>query len=168
MNDRQFYISLHICPICNKNTLFGDEKSCPECRARDAEYHARRYEDPEHRKQMIQISTESKKKRKQLRREQGLCIECGKRKPREGIATCAICRERINKQKRENYQGATLRKGWVANGKCFHCGAECEKGYKVCKKHHQMYRDNAQSDANVANRKRIKEAGLVTAYRRFT
>lgn len=168
MNDREFYLSLHICPVCMRNELYGDEHACPECRARDAEYHAKQYDDPENRKRLIQSSTESKKKRKQLRREQGLCIECGKRKPREGIATCSICRARINKRKRENYQGATLRKEWVANGKCFHCGAECEKGYKVCKEHHQMYIDNAQSEAAIAYRNRLKEAGLLTVYRRFT
>lgn len=166
MNDREFYIALGICPVCNKNTLYGREKSCPECRARDAEYHVKRYEDPEQKKQMIQKSTESKKKRKQYRREQGLCIECGRRKPREGIATCSICRERINRQKRERYQGANLRKQWVADGKCYLCGDECEKGYKVCRKHHQMYIDNAQSEASVANRKRIKAEGLVIAYGR--
>lgn len=166
MNDREFYIALGICPVCNKNTLYGGEKACLECRARDAEYHAKRYEDPAQKKQMIQKSTESKKKRKQYRREQGLCIECGRRKPREGIATCSICRERINRKKREQYWGATLRKQWVAAGKCYLCGDECEKGYKVCKKHHQMYIDNAQSKAAVANRKRIKVEGLVTAYGR--
>lgn len=166
MNNREFYISIHICPVCNKNALFGQEKACLECRARDAEYHARRYENPEQKKQMIQKSTESKKKRKQYRREQGLCIECGRRKPREGIATCSVCRERINRKKREQYWGATLRKQWVADGKCYLCGDKCEKGYKVCKKHHQMYIDNAQSKAAVANRKRIKAEGLVTAYGR--
>lgn len=166
VNNREFYIALGICPICNKNTLYGKEKACPECRARDAEYHAKRYENPEQKKQMIQATTESKNKRKQYRREQGLCIECGRRKPRKGIATCSICRERINQQKRERYQGATLRKQWVADGKCYLCGDECEKGYKVCRKHHQMYIDNAQSEASVANRKRIKAEGLVIAYGR--
>ena len=168
MSEREYYISKRVCPDCRKNSLFGEEKRCPECRAKDAERHAKKYDDPINRQKIIKIQTDSRRERKKRRREQGLCVECGKRKPREGIERCAICRERINKQKRENYQGATLRKSWVADGKCFFCGAECEKGYKVCKVHHQMYIDNAQSDANVANRKRIKEAGLVTAYRRST
>lgn len=50
MNDREFYIALGICPVCNKNTLYGGEKACLECRARDAEYHAKRYEDPAQKK----------------------------------------------------------------------------------------------------------------------
>lgn len=166
MNNREFYISLRICPVCNKNTLYGEERACLECRARDAEYHARRYENPEQRKQIIHANSESKKKRKQRRRDQGLCIECGKRRPREGIATCSICRERDNRQKRIKYQGSTLRKQWMADGKCFLCGGEREAGYKVCREHHQMYIDNAQSRASVAHRKRIKEKGLVTAYGR--
>lgn len=168
MNSREFYIAIGICPVCNKNTLYGEEKACLECRARDAEYHARRYENPGRRKQMIQINTESKKKRKQYRREQGLCIECGKRKPKEGIATCSICRAHINQRKRMKYQGATLRKQWVADGKCFFCGGECETGYKVCREHHQMYIDNAQSEASVANRKRIKERRLVDLWQANT
>lgn len=166
MNNREFYISIHICPVCNKNGLLGQEKACLECRARDAEYHAKRYEDPEQKKQMIQAVIKTKNKRKEYRRKQGLCIECGRRKPKEGIATCSICRERINRQKRARYQGATLRKQWVANGKCYLCGCECETGYKVCREHHQMYIDNAQSGVAVMNRKRIKAEGLVTAYGR--
>lgn len=166
MNNRQFYITIGICPVCNKNALYGEEKRCPECRAKDAEYHEKKYRDPEQRQKIIQINAESRKKRKQYRREHGVCIECGKRKPKEGIATCSVCRERINKKKRERYQNATLRKEWIANGKCFLCGAECETGYKVCSKHHQMYIDNAQSEASVAHRKRIKAEGLVTAYGR--
>lgn len=161
-----FFLSLGLCSRCGKYKVFGDEKMCPECRARDAEYHAKRYEDPEQKKQMIQAVIKTKNKRKEYRRKQGLCIECGRRKPKEGIATCSICRERINRQKRARYQGATLRKQWVADGKCYLCGDECEKGYQVCREHHQMYIDNAQSKAAAANRKRIKAEGLVTAYGR--
>ena len=164
MSDKEFYLSIGICPVCNKNALYGGEKACPECRARDAEYHAQKYENPNYRKQMIQSSIRSKNKRKQYRRENNLCIECGKRKPKEGIATCEICRCRINRQRREKYQGATLRKGWMAAGKCFLCGAEREKGYKVCREHHQMYIDNAQSEASVEYRKRIKAERMVAAH----
>lgn len=166
MNDRQFYISHHICPICRKNNLFGEERACPECRAKDAEQHAKKYDDPINRQKIIKIQTDSRRERKKRRREQGLCVECGKRKPREGITRCAICRERINKQKRDNYKGSELRKNWVVNDKCFFCGAECEKGYKVCKEHHQMYFRFAQSEASVEHRKKIKAEGLVTAYGR--
>lgn len=156
--ERNFYINIGICPICCKYKLFGQEKACPECRARDSEYKEAQYNNPDKKRQIIEKNIESKKRRKQYRREQGLCIECGKREPKQGIATCSICRGRINQKKRVCYKPATLRRQWIENGKCFLCGKEREKGYKVCREHHQMYIDNAQSKASVANRKRIKES----------
>lgn len=161
---RELYLSLGICPVCCKNSLFGTERACAECRAREAGYKAKAYQKPDARQKMIETAVASKKKRKQQRREQGVCIECGKRKPRQGIATCSICREKANKQKRIRYEGRQTRKQWIAEGKCFLCGDECEAGYKVCAKHHQMSIENAQSIASVENRKRIKELGLVSAY----
>ncbi len=160
----KLYQSIGICPHCQKNKLFGDERTCVECRAVGAEYKAKMYEDPDKRKKMIKSSMESKRKRKERRRAQGLCVQCGKRPADIGFVTCRICRGKNNAKKRQEYEPATKRAEWVANGKCFLCGDECEAGYKVCAKHHQMSIENAQSMASVENRKRIKELGLVSAY----
>ena len=35
---RDWLLDHKICPRCGKNDLFGDEKSCPECKAREAGY----------------------------------------------------------------------------------------------------------------------------------
>ena len=31
--DRRFYQQMGVCPVCRKESLFGDEKECLECRA---------------------------------------------------------------------------------------------------------------------------------------
>lgn len=51
--DRRFYQKMGVCPVCRKESLFGDEKECPECRvikyieskkfrAKHPDYHAKR------------------------------------------------------------------------------------------------------------------------------
>lgn len=35
--DRDFYLSNKICPYCRKETLFGSERACPECRTKRTE-----------------------------------------------------------------------------------------------------------------------------------
>lgn len=34
---RAYYIKRGVCPMCRKNYIFGDEKRCPECSAKDSE-----------------------------------------------------------------------------------------------------------------------------------
>lgn len=158
--ERAFYQSIGICPKCCKNVLTGDEKTCLECKALNAEYKAIKYEsDIEYRRKFIQSVSNSKRLRKQRRREQGLCIECGKRPPKKGIATCEWCREKANARKREKYEPLTKRKQWIENGLCFLCGDECDPGYKVCKRHHQITIDNAQTENYICHRKELAAIG---------
>ena len=154
--DKVFYTSLGICPHCGKNTIIGEEKYCTECKAKNAEQKMKKYEsDSEYREKFIQTVVDGKRERKQRRREQGLCIECGKRPPKKGIATCEYCRAKANQKKREKYQVSTTRQQWIENGLCFLCGSECEKGYKVCEKHHMMYISNAQTEKAIEHRKKM-------------
>lgn len=32
-----YYLKIHICPVCRKNTIMGQEKTCVECKAKSAE-----------------------------------------------------------------------------------------------------------------------------------
>ena len=163
--ERKFYINLGICPVCTKNNLFGDEKSCLECRASNTNQKLIKYEtDSNYRKEFIKSVVESKKERRKRRREQGLCIECGKNPPKIGIATCDRCRAKSNARKRMKYEQATTRESWIKNGLCCLCGEKCEEGYKVCEKHHKMYIDNAQTQRAKRNRDNQKKQGLLTAY----
>lgn len=40
--DYHFFQDRGICPRCQKNKLFGDEKICPECRAYGTNYQSMR------------------------------------------------------------------------------------------------------------------------------
>lgn len=85
--NRKFYISIGICPICKKNQLFGDEKSCPECKAKRMKY---------------KTSTDKYRERNRIKSkeihlkciETGTCTRCRKRKAVYNRKKCEICLEK--------------------------------------------------------------------------
>lgn len=88
MSDREFLISVGICPMCTKNKLFGGEKSCPECRAKMAEYMAVKRENPEYLKEFYGYMKQLRKERASKDR----CTHCGKEKPADRYVQCEKCR----------------------------------------------------------------------------
>lgn len=91
---RRFFTSIGICPRCGKNKLFGDEKSCPECRAKESQYESKRWVE-QHDKRL----SDRKKSFNRLyheRKQQGICVKCGKRNADEKHVTCEWCRKKEN------------------------------------------------------------------------
>lgn len=86
---RAYFRKKGICPECGKNELFGEEKTCIECRAIDAERKLKKYyaDVEKYRKE----SSERTRKRNEKRKEEGICVSCGKRKPEDGRFRCKIC-----------------------------------------------------------------------------
>lgn len=97
MSDREFFISVRLCPQCMKNSLYGSEKSCPECRAKMAEYMAVKRENPEYMQEHYSYMKQLRKKRT----EGGRCSHCGGEKPADMYVQCEKCRikRRIYQQK---------------------------------------------------------------------
>lgn len=88
MKDREFYISIHICPNCRKNELYGTEKSCPECRAKHCDQMGNwKAANPDARKK----ECETHKVLYDKRKESGTCTKCGIRKSRTGKTQCEYC-----------------------------------------------------------------------------
>lgn len=129
MTYTMFYQSIGICPKCTKHKLFGDEKACPECRAKYTQYSKNR--DREH---YNEVHSNWARRVYQERKEQGICTRCGKRKAKQGQYRCELCiaKDLKTRQIRDWHLSRYER------GLCRWCDNPVEPGYKVCEYHHQM------------------------------
>lgn len=140
--NRDFFRQHNLCPVCGKVALFGNEKSCPECRAKNAEYKTNQYQsNPQH-------YVEYQKSRHRIlykqRADNGVCVRCGKRKPYPGAKMCEICREKSREQKRNKYIRKIPNRG--ADGTCYRCGKPIDdKRYKLCSQCVEQNRKNCKN-----------------------
>lgn len=101
---KRWYVEHGICPICRKENIFGEEESCPECRAKHMNKHSERLrlmteeEREEYKTKSRERSEECNRKRYRENKEKGICVRCNKRKAQEGRAQCSIC---LAKERRE-------------------------------------------------------------------
>lgn len=86
---RNFYISIGICPECRKNRLFGDERSCIECKAKKAVYN-KTYHSKHAERDKNKCSDYNKKVYRD-RIGKGICTRCGKRKAEPMRKKCRLC-----------------------------------------------------------------------------
>ena len=119
---REILIASGICPICGKNNIFPNEKSCPECKARSANNLAKSLE------KRVDYNRSVYEKRK----EAGLCPRCGKNKPKEGGKWCEEC---LAKKRRWYKRKARVdvRAEWKSELCCMRCGKpERVEGKELC------------------------------------
>lgn len=146
-NYRQSVFALDVA----KNLLYGDEKSCVECRAKSAEAMSKiRANDVEKYNERQKVW---RKARYEKDKKNGICTRCRKRKADPGHTTCTFCRETM----RRAHAKMPERTGRYEQGLCFFCDNPVKPGYKVCEKHYQQNVKNATCEkANIA-RQKIKE-----------
>lgn len=150
---RGFYRKIGICPVCRKESLFGEERQCIECREKA---YARR--NPYTEEQRERYNSRVRSRQKSLyheRAENGICTRCGKRKADSGRKKCGACREKEN-QRRRKYT-ADAKKERYLNGLCFFCDNKVKEGYKVCEEHYQKSLENLRSDKMNRYREKIKK-----------
>lgn len=140
--NKHYYKRIGICPYCRRNKLFGEEKSCPECRAKATELSSKR-DKIRYNKNHADWS----RKVYQERKLKGICVRCGKRKANKGYVRCEYCRikDEAARQIRDYHLSRYER------GLCRWCDNPIENGYKVCEYHHQMNIDKARKKAVCEN-----------------
>ena len=150
---RHFLQSIGICPKCQKNKLYGDEKNCPECAAKgylfvmkSVKKLGREHYNENHR--------EWSRNTHQKRIELGICTRCGNRKADNGFKTCGICRNKDKEYKRIKY-GKPDRRERHKQGLCYFCDNPIKDGYKVCEKHYQMNIEKLDNEQTREFRKKI-------------
>ena len=92
---REFVLSFRICPRCLKNKLYGDERNCLECRTKNyINREKQRRDNPEREKIYYQHARAKQHIRYQQRKEQRLCVICGKplREDEYKYSYCSLCR----------------------------------------------------------------------------
>lgn len=80
----------------------------------------------------------------QKRFDQGLCLNCGKNKPMEGLATCEVCRSKDNSGNRERYRSLK------SQGLCTQCGKKPAHNHTMCDECKIKY------TSETTNKKRIR------------
>lgn len=87
---RKFYLKIGVCPRCRKETLFGDEKMCPECKAYFYTH------NEEYRNRPNSNGETYYQQRKRRLEEAGLCQRCAREKRSEGHIYCPECLIKTN------------------------------------------------------------------------
>lgn len=129
--EREFLKAIHICPRCKKNKLFGSEKNCPECLASMAEINAKSREKNQNYKQE---EHERYLKRKQYKKEHGLCYYCNN-PVFNGTTQCEkhLIKNR-NRAKQRNVEKGLTRDLRVQYGLCYICGHPLDTDTNLCSK----------------------------------
>jgi hypothetical protein len=156
--DRHFYQDNGICPRCRKNKLYGDEKNCPECVAKEYGHTLKHRE--ENRQHYNDLHRVWSKKAYDERKEKGICTRCGKRKADTGYYTCGKCRCIDREHKRMRY-GKPDRTDRYKQGLCYFCDNPIKKGYKVCEIHYQRNVELANSENTRKARQEMIEKGIL-------
>lgn len=152
-----YYIENRICPMCKMNSLYGDERACPECLAKAAGRH-KKYMEKIDIEKYRKYEREYFRKRRQEQKKNGICIMCGKRKIDNGYKSCGICRQKNRERqilRRKNKGIMSMYEKKIAKI-CVFCGGELKPGYQVCENCYKRI-DNVKNHENtIACRKRYK------------
>ena len=134
---KRAYIECHICPRCRKNPIMGEEKQCPECRAKLQEWKSKRPEEKKLRdKESIRLSHE---RIRQERRDAGICYICGKREVEKGKKRCLVCKEssnRYNRERSNRKSNKLTREQKIEQGICIWCDQKAKDGKRLCEEHY--------------------------------
>lgn len=133
--DYEWFKDRNICTQCRKEISYLGKTMCIECLDKIKEM-SEKYR-----------SKDSKEQRKKyLKRKRGLCVafgicrECLKRKATVGLK-CTECH--IKEVKRNNAKRIKVKRNMrVELGLCYFCGEKALEGYKVCKTHLEICRNN--------------------------
>lgn len=102
---RRFFLEIGFCPVCHKERIYGDEKECPECRARRIInnrlcFERAKADGRDWAVNATKYGTERAKARYARLKEQRLCVRCGKRNALYNRTMCQKCCDRIADKQR--------------------------------------------------------------------
>ena len=162
-------IALGLCSQCRRNPAAPNRRRCEPClekrREADRESYRRAKDDgkayggkdPIRKRKTARAAS---KRRKNSRREAGMCTRCGRRPPVEGGATCEPCRVSRREADREIYAARR------STGLCVRCGAPAADGGSRCAPCGILEAEQVDSDRkNESSRQRYwrrKAAGRCT------
>lgn len=100
-NDYWWYKEHGICTRCHEEPVKYGHSMCWRCLANRRDYDKIRYHEQGRSDKWKNQVRESAKARKASRESAGLCVQCGKSAPMDGIKTCETCTERNRQRLRQ-------------------------------------------------------------------
>lgn len=147
-----------VCPICGKYKLYGDEKTCPECRAKNTEATARCRNN--HKMRYNKYMSQYRQQMTVDRATKGICTRCGKPKDDDGFKMCPRCRQKSRKKWHRLNDKPVKQNERYKIGRCRFCDQPVKEGYKVCEYHYQKLLDmSAKGNQTDKAKKWKKEIG---------
>ena len=142
--NRDFFRENHLCTECGKVKVFGDDKICPECRAK-----RQSWRKPLTEEQKERYGLHFKSQQRMLYRERaenGICTRCGKRKVAPGKKKCSICLEKDAEQHRKKYMDMpNIKEFRKKNNLCYFCGNVIDlPSGNICSKCQENFRKNGR------------------------
>ena len=137
----EWYKEHHVCVGCRKEQAAPGRIRCFDClekeRARQAKIRANR-SDEEHAR-ILEKTREAQHRLIQERRENGLCVKCGK-KVMQGKRLCLECSIRERRANRKAWKKRQAAKAYVKTdfspGTCSLCNKPALPGKKLCEYHY--------------------------------
>jgi hypothetical protein len=124
--DYQWYKKNGICVQCLRYDASPGKVRCEVCLAKNAEVARKR------REKMKSVSrAEEYRKMRETRKEQGLCIWCGKPRCSYSSVFCIDCRIK-NQRKNNARKKGVARSERPLYGMCYRCGKQVRLGDKLC------------------------------------
>lgn len=103
---RQFCREHHRCTECRKNTVYGNDRICYECRAKKINY---KKPTPEQKEKYAKHFSIQQKELREERLSKGLCPKCGKRPIAPNKKKCEICLKK-NAENQRRLRAKNMRK----------------------------------------------------------
>lgn len=130
--DREYCRQNHICTACQKERVYGNEKTCFNCREKACEI--RNLYSDEQREKYKRISMASARKTRERLLREGRCPVCKERKLEEGRRKCRLCLNKdAERQRLKRIEQQDVREYRKKNNLCYFCGGSIEvKGKSVC------------------------------------
>lgn len=139
MNSYDYYKLIGRCPICKRNESAPNHVLCLLCMSDASEKNLRQRDKWTSERRMAESkrAVENKRKRRERRKAEGVCVECGKRPPKEGCIRCAICLHKHSERMKRYYhaKGHKPRELLLAHDVCYICGGEPLPGKRLCAEH---------------------------------
>lgn len=151
---KQYYRTHGICVDCGRYDAVPGRTCCEVCAAKRAERERRRYRDMDIKKKAAYLKqhSESGKQRYYRRKNNGLCVNCGKPQARDSTRLCISCRAK-EKQLKEKRKGIP-RYEMPSYGLCYLC---CKNpildGKKLCAECYEKQLKSMEKARNSANSK---------------
>lgn len=143
-----------ICVQCGQRDAFHGYVRCPECIEKSNIASAKCWNDKEKRIKYIEHNRKRGKQLREERKNEHLCMICGKALP-EGYeySTCIWCRRKRSEKRRTGRGYGEAFRERIEAGTCMYCGEKIVEGYKFCERHLELARANAKKARSTASEK---------------